>query len=604
MEVKINMKKSLFLFLLFALQTIAALAQKLQVESFNIAESDISAQTQPRKDLNDRNCALVKVQFVGAISEVEGNVVKPLVKHGNETWVYMPQGSRQLKLLTQNYLPVMVTFADYGVEKLESNRTYVLILVKPSSLNEPVDAGGNFYAISVQPRNAVVTIDGIQQNVSSDGEYSAMLPYGTHTYKVEAGGYISKSGSFSVSSGDMAPISVSLVSALATVSVTCPTPAVSLYVDKKSVGNVPWSGSLKDGMHLLEVKKNGYHSQQKTIQLSQQQKLDVAFGELIAIQGNLSVNYKPFGAEVYVDGKKLGQSPRVFNGLLIGNHQVEVRKDGYATDKKSVTISEGQTMSISGTLSSTPVSSSNGNTSSSSLVSGGNTISIPVKKGISIEMVKVEAGTFMMGATSEMENPYSWEKPVHQVTLTNNYYMGKYEVTQSLWQAVMGSNPSYFKGDDLPVEEVSWEDCQEFISKLNSMIGRKFRLPTEAEWEYAARGGKKSKGYQYSGSSNISEVAWYTDNSGGKTHPVGTKQSNELGLYDMSGNVWEWCQDWYGSYVSSSQTNPTGAVSGSDRVIRGGSCCSIAGRCRSSCRDYVTPGSRHCDLGLRLVLSE
>ena len=603
MLVKINMRKSLLL-LLFVLQAIVVWAQKLTVESFMMAENDISAQTQSRKDLNDRNCALVKVQFVGTISDVEGNVVKPLVKHGNETWVYMPQGSKQLKLLTQSYLPVMVTFADYGVEKLESNRTYVLILVKPSGQNEPVDAGGNFYAISVQPKDAKVTVDGVLQESSSDGEYSAMLPYGTHTYKVEAGGYISKSGSFSVSSGDMTPVSVSLFSALATVSVTCPTPAVSLYVDKKSVGNVPWSGNLKEGMHLVEVKKNGYRSQQKTIQLSQQQKLDVAFGELIAIQGNLSVNYKPFGADVYVDDKKLGQSPRVFNGLLVGNHQVEVRKDGYATDKKSVTISEGQTMSISGTLSSNKASSSNGYASSSSLASGGNTISIPVKKGIIIEMVKVEAGTFMMGATSEMQNSGDNEKPVHQVTLTKDYYMGKYEVTQALWQAVMGSNPSKFKGDDLPVEQVSWDDCQEFISKLNSMTDRKFRLPTEAEWEYAARGGKKSRGYQYSGSNSISDVAWYTDNSGRKTHPVGTKQSNELGLYDMAGNVWEWCQDWYDSYVSSSQTNPTGVALGWSRVYRGGGWNNYPSGCRSSNRSYNMPYSCYIGLGFRLVLSE
>lgn len=597
------MKKSL-LFLLFVLQTIAALSQKLQVESFKITESDISAQTQPRKDLNDRNCALVKVQFVGAISEVEGNVVKPLVSHGNETWVYMPQGSRQLKLLTQRYLPVMVTFADYGVEKLESNRTYVLVLVKPNGQNDPIDAGGNFYAISVQPKDAKVTVDGVLQESSSDGEYSAMLPYGTHTYKVEAGGYISKSGSFSVSSGDMAPINVSLVSALATVSVTCPTPAVSLYVDKKSVGNAPWSGSLKEGMHLVEAKKNGYRNQQKTIQLSQQQKLDVSFGELVAILGNLSVNYKPFGAEVYVDGKKLGQSPRVFNGLLVGNHQVEVRKDGYATDKKSVTISEGQTASISGTLSSNTASSSNGYASSSSVSSGGNEISIPVKNGITIDMVKVEAGTFMMGATSEMQNPWDDEKPVREVILTNDYYIGKYEVTQSLWQAVMGTNPSYFKGDNLPVEQVSWDNCLEFISKLNSLTGRKFRLPTEAEWEYAARGGKKSRGYQYSGSFNISDVAWYNGNSGNKIHPIGMKQANELGVYDMSGNVNEWCQDWYGSYVSSSQTNPLGANSGSFRVCRGGSWYFGTVNCRSSFRSRGNPDTRSRYLGFRLVLSE
>ena len=237
------------------------------------------------------------------------------------------------------------------------------------------------------------------------------------------------------------------------------------------------------------------------------------------------------------------------------------------------------------------------------MASGSNAISIPVKDGISIDMVKVEAGTFMMGATSEMKDPYSDEKPVHQVTLTNDYYMGKYEVTQALWQAVMGSNPSNFKGDNLPVETVNWNDCQEFISKLNSLTGRKFRLPTEAEWEYAARGGKKSRGYQYSGSSNISDVAWYDGNSVNKTHPVGTKQANELGIYDMTGNVWEWCSDWYSSYSSSSQTNPTGSDSGSARVSRGGGWFNDASYCRLSVRFYYTPDFRLDILGLRLALS-
>ena len=598
------MNKSLLLFLYFVLHAFNICAQELTVKSFKLAENDISAQTQPRKDLNDRNCALVKILYVGEIVDVEGNVVKPIVKRSNEFWIYMPQNSRQIKIVARNYIPIMITFEDYGVEKLESNKTYVLTIVKSHDSYETVDAGGNFYAISVQPRNAVVTIDGIQQNVSSDGEYSAMLPYGTHTYKVEAGGYISKSGSFSVSSGDMTPISVSLVSALATISVTCPTPAVSLYVDKKSVGNAPWSGSLREGMHLVEAKKNGYRSQQKTIRLSQQQKLDVAFGELVAILGNLSVNYKPFGADVYVDGKKLGQSPRVFNGLLVGNHQVEVRKDGYATNKKSVMISEGQTASISGTLSSNTASSSNGYASSSSVSSGSNVISIPVRNGITIEMVKVEAGTFMMGATSEMQNPYDDEKPVHQVALTNDYYMSKYEVTQALWQAVTGKNPSKFKGDNLPVERVSWNDCQVFIRNLNNMTGRKFRLPTEAEWEYAARGGKKSRGYQYSGSSNISDVAWFDDINRNKKHPVGTKQANELGLYDMSGNVWEWCQDRYGSYSSSFQKNPTGAIMGEYRVFRGGRWGAKERIGRTSCRSYCTPDFSYFNLGLRLALSE
>ena len=219
-------------------------------------------------------------------------------------------------------------------------------------------------------------------------------------------------------------------------------------------------------------------------------------------------------------------------------------------------------------------------------------------------MIRVEAGTFAMGATPEMEDPWDDEKPAHQVTLTNDYYIGKYEVTQALWQAVMGNNPSNFKGDNLPVEQVSWDDCQEFISQLNRITGKTFRLPTEAEWEYAARGGKKSRGYQYSGSNNLSDVAWYLGNSDSKTHAVGSKQGNELGIYDMSGNVWEWCQDWYGEYSSSSQTNPTGANGGSFRVFRGSCWSGDAGSCRSSSRNGGTPGICSSGLGVRLVLSE
>ncbi|MGM9688377.1 MAG: formylglycine-generating enzyme family protein, partial [Alloprevotella sp.] len=222
---------------------------------------------------------------------------------------------------------------------------------------------------------------------------------------------------------------------------------------------------------------------------------------------------------------------------------------------------------------------------------------------VEFAMVKVDGGTFTMGATAEMQNPYDDEKPTHQVTLSS-YSIGETEVTQALWQAVMGNNPSYFKGDNLPVEQVSWDDCQEFIRKLNLQTGQRFRLPTEAEWEFAARGGNRSNHTQYSGSSNLDEVAWYTSNSGSKTHPVKTKKANELGIYDMTGNVWEWCQDWYGSYSSSSQYNPTGPSSGSYRVYRGGSWNGGPRCCRSSSRCDNAPGYRYNSLGLRLALSE
>ena len=225
-------------------------------------------------------------------------------------------------------------------------------------------------------------------------------------------------------------------------------------------------------------------------------------------------------------------------------------------------------------------------------------------------MIAVAGGTFTMGATSEQKNPDSNEKPKHKVTLSD-YYIGETEVTQELWTVVMGSNPSEFTGNmQRPVEKVSWDDCQTFIRELNALTGANFRLPTEAEWEFAARGGRNSRGYQYSGSSNLGAVAWYHDNSSGTTHPVKTKSPNELGIYDMSGNVYEWCQDWYGDYSSSSQTNPTGPGTGSTRVHRGGGWYNFARGswydnaryCRSANRDGRASGGRSSSLGLRLAL--
>lgn len=223
--------------------------------------------------------------------------------------------------------------------------------------------------------------------------------------------------------------------------------------------------------------------------------------------------------------------------------------------------------------------------------------------GVSFTMVAVEGGTFTMGATSEQgSDAYDNEKPAHQVTLSD-YYIGETEVTQELWQAVMGSNPSYFTGNlQRPVECVSWDDCQTFISKLNNLTGENFCLPTEAEWEYAARGGNASEGYKYSGSNTIGDVAWCLDNSS-ETHPVKTKQANELGIYDMSGNVWEWCADRYSSsyYASSPLDNPVGPSSGSDRVLRGGSWRSFAVGCRVARRSYDYPDFRYDNFGLRLA---
>ena len=224
--------------------------------------------------------------------------------------------------------------------------------------------------------------------------------------------------------------------------------------------------------------------------------------------------------------------------------------------------------------------------------------------GISYEFALVEAGTFTMGATPEMKNVTSYEKPAHQVTLTHNYYMGKTEVTQALWTAVMGENPSDFEGDNNPVNNVSWTECQEFIAKLNAATGKNFRLPTEAEWEFAAQGGNESQHYTYSGSNDLKEVAWYSITSRDATHEVATKQANELGLYDMCGNVLEWCSDKFEEYSEAAQTDPTGPDEGTDYVCRGGCYHYMADNCRPFNRDYFNLEDRYASVGFRLAISE
>lgn len=217
-------------------------------------------------------------------------------------------------------------------------------------------------------------------------------------------------------------------------------------------------------------------------------------------------------------------------------------------------------------------------------------------------MVYVEGGIFTMGATSEQGSDANHdEKPAHRVTVSS-FLIGKYEVTQEEWETVMGNNPSKFKGGKRPVENVSWSDCRQFIRKLNALTGKNFRMLTEAEWEFAARGGNKSRGYKYAGSSILDDVGWYNVNSSYTSREVGQLVPNELGIYDMSGNVWEWCVDLYGSYESGAQTNPTGASSGSDRVIRGGGWSDASYNCRVSIRLLNISDGRNGDLGLRLAL--
>lgn len=420
-----------------------------------------------------------------------------------------------------------------------------------------------------------------------------------------------------------------------------------ILVDGAVKGKGSYSWNQSEGVCEVATRLAGYRDGKRTLQVVAGQDQIVQLNPS-PMYGRLNINSEPMDAEIWIDGRQYGTTPNIISNLLATEHSVTLRKNGCADFATRVTIEESKEATVVGKLEtgkSVTISTGSaddiyvddtkvgvspltatlafgthniyamraGKKSESKTINistGYSDTNIQLSfvsnrefnvKGVKFTMIAVEGGSFTMGGTSEQgRDAWENERPTHNVTL-DSYLIGQTEVTQELWKAVMGTNPSYFTGYNLPVEQVSWNDCQEFIKKLNSITGENFRLPTEAEWEYAARGGQKSKGYKYSGSNNIDNVAWYDDNSSNKTHAVATKQPNELGIYDMSGNVWEWCSDWYGDYGSEPQINPTGPVHGSYRVCRGGSWYYRAGICRVSFRYYCTPVGRNSDLGLRLA---
>ena len=602
---------------IFLLSAMMAFGQKLSVESFEYLPKDLTARTSPRNDRNGTPCAVIRVGIALQGVVFDGNTIGKPVFNTGEYLVYMPNGSRQITIRHNSYVPLTVVFADYGIDKVASSNTYRLTVLTGGSNNDQ-QTQGNFLVMKVTPPISRVIIDeGEPTAVNADGTLKTYLKNGNHRYRVEAEGYLPQSGTLSMS-GARQQMTIALQSSKAALTVKATTTGSKIFINEDYKGDDSWQGELTPGTYLVEARKDGFRSVSKTVTLAKQQMETITFPALQQISGSLMVDYEPVDADVYLDNTLLGKTPNVFTNITTGKHNIKISKAGYADYTGSVTIQENQQSNISGSLSKRS-SATNSLSSANNISVSGSVIPITVN-GVSFNMIKVDGGTFTMGATSEQKNPEADEMPAHKVTLSS-YYIGETEVTQALWEAVMGNNPSHFKGVNLPVECVSWDDCQEFILKLNELTNRRFRLPTEAEWEFAARGGYKSKGYQYSGSANIDDVAWYWQNSGDKyltgdfnlqkiyknkckTHPVRTKKANELGIHDMSGNVWEWCQDKKGSYGSNEQANPIESDSGFNRVYRGGCWIDNARGCRLSFRRSISPGFRNSLFGFRLALSE
>ena len=494
-------------------------------------------------------------------------------------------GTYQYRLESPNYHPAT------GTIELNAGRFEQRIALKPA-----------FGSISVKANvtGARILLDGKPTGKNSPATLTE-IPSGSHTITLQLDKYAPQQQNVVVEDGQTADVTVSLDARFARITINS-IDGAEIYSNGKLLGRNRISEDMMEGYYDLEVRLNHHKSATKQIQVIAGQSQDITLNP-IPKYGSLDVTSTPHDAEVSIDGKPYGKTPLTVNQLLEGEHHVALSLEGYAKETRDIKLDEKESSTINVILSKERTTVKSNVIAQAESVPKIQNVKTFTFKDIEIRMIRVEGGAFTMGATPEQSNDAnSNERPTHRVTLST-YYIGEIEVTQELWQAVMGSNPSRFIGLKRPVERVSWDDCQAFIRRLNILTDNRFRLPTEAEWEFAARGGNNSRGNRYAGSNTISEVAWYDDNSNSETHDVAQKNHNELGLYDMSGNVLEWCQDKYDDrYRGGSETNPIGPIHGMYNVLRGGCWSFGAERCRVSYRHSATNNYRNNLIGFRLAL--
>ena len=614
-------KKTCFLFLLL-FSGLTLIAQDFEIVSVESLPLDMSAREEIYKDHKDNQCALLRIatqniapnqrELFNFIPDYGSELVQRATRDG-EIWLWVSPGLKYLRVKHRDWGQYELRLIDH-VARVESLHTYKIIIkgtmvmaLQEQNNNSPTQ---QYLVFQLIPPNATLEVDDQLWSVDADGTAMKYVNFGTYTYRVRASDYFTETGKVTVDDpNNTKMVSVSLKPNFATITLKVDADA-EIWVNNVKKGVRSWTGQLGSGTYKIECKMASHEtsmvSKEITTEMNGQ---TVILPAPKPIYGSLNVESTPNLCKLFIDGKEVGSTPKSIPEILIGRHVIRLTKEGYKDYSEAITIAKVENTQLKVALekgstgratSDEEVRITQPSSNNYSRIINDSDLSFTVN-GISFTMKYVEGGSFQMGGNSISAEKD--ETPIHNVSI-ESFYMGEIEVTQALWEAVMGTNPSYYKGNLNPVDNVNWYDCHNFIKKLNHLTGKKFRLPTESEWEFAARGGKNSKGYQYAGSDKMTMVGWCKDNSDMITHPSQGKQPNEIGLYDMSGNVWEWCSDYYGGYRGGFQKNPTGPSSGSLRVLRGGCVATSANRCRVSARIGENPSNSVRNRGFRLALSE
>jgi len=624
-----------------------AQSQMRVVGQGEVATGYIVANQDNNKDANNRLVGALIIETDISGLNFEADAVRLDQKPGQYI-LFVSPGQKKVRVLSSNHVPLDIILSEYGIriksgeawkikitgdKKLteipvnfliipedavleiagkKQNAPYRAIPLKEGNLSVKVSKAGfktqtrtieisakkNLFEFTLEeiiqelqsvtirsePKGADFFVDGINKGQTDKGVF---LYPNSYDVKWSLSGYVDVQQTLEVKENGKNEFSVKLEKNTGKLSWSVNPSNAKLLINKEDFTNAS-QAELAPGRYLIELSADGYDSQSETIELKRGENLRKTWS-LEQQTGGLQFMIDPVDAKVSL--KRGSQTVETWTGLKIlknlavGTYQITAEMNGFETKTQTVTITKDKTQAVELKLEKSKAISATGKTYTNS---------------IGMEFVLIPSGTFKMGSS----NGESDEKPIHSVTISEAFYMGKYEVTQKEWKAVMGDNPSSFKGDKLPVEQVSWNDIQEFIKKLNQKEGgTKYRLPTEAEWEYAARAGSNSKWSFGDNESQLGDYAWYGSNSNSQTHPVGQKKPNKYGLYDVHGNVWEWVQDWYDSnyYSSSPKTDSKGPSSGSLRVFRGGGWYSDAEYTRSADRDFDNPEYGFSNIGFRLV---